>query len=885
MALKTLLLSALFLCGNGDLFADTTPASYSDAQDQLAWLSLEATVTHKALKEKIKEQSADYETLNRLRQAKISVEEMIQRDNVAKACKVVDLGFTAAGVVTGGAAVAAKEGGKAAFNWIAGKIAVEGAKEAAGVPGYSDAVKVGAYILNKAGQDELAGQLSKDNIEVLTRAQQLIQDDSDDKTLKDKLPELRQMIFDMESAREKNDYQLKYLSTKMDELKKKGDLLNSAAKTLKEKEAKEAEKAVEKSKKAEPPLLNTELFRPAEVPPAAVGPKDTPEERKRKIQESIDRYISSLRAKIAGEKKTADAAWAALKKPEGNVRYARNDGTDQVKDLFYSLNYLEGGFTETRTYVNMQSIEASAKSEADFLSRYREQLENHRSEIRSKIEPIITDISGYTGQWKSVRDTYGPQGYFVSDPEKVREMTPWTDYYEMPLKFIDGYLKATEGLEPRFRAIEAKAAAQKNAIYAEAKELLAAYTAKLQDFRDYKPQTVAQLEKIGAELSKKADTVSTLPSDFVSEFSYNGKHDLADLEAKVTAAKSAFSAMQGLSRAGTLLACDLEARYRELGEMAGSALMNEARTISYMAENRTHKEAMAAALKRTADYAPEMRGAESSQYLASAVSNAAATMFGAEDALKFLQSRSAQLVAVYGKAAAALKNDLSKDLSYLEKTEPGRYGAEIQKLFEPARRAEAEMGKIIEEVLKAPLFGDKPLLERVGFWTAQAEAGRAGLEKITAAFWDSPQGKRIAEARRIGELQVSRETSDPGLAAVRRLYEGFESAYESRNAAKLMSFISEDWSAGDGTTASDLNEQFTRIFRLFDEISVDITGLQVAGEGKNMYTASYNMMIRSRIYKKNIKREESSSVYEHIEVNGTAARIKRTEAGGYWDIK
>ena len=262
-------------------------------------------------------------------------------------------------------------------------------------------------------------------------------------------------------------------------------------------------------------------------------------------------------------------------------------------------------------------------------------------------------------------------------------------------------------------------------------------------------------------------------------------------------------------------------------------------------------------------------------------------MFGAEEALKYLKKQNDKLVAAYEKAIAGFKANTAKDLSHLGNLDPEKYGAEIQKIFLPAQKAEEEKQAIAGEVMKAPLFGteEKPLLERTGFWTKQAGTKRDELEKTTAAFWESPQGKSISEARRLNELRDSRETRDPGLAAVRKMYDGFKSAYESRNAAKVMSFIADDWSAGDGSTASDLNEQFSRIFRLFDEIKMELTNLQVIGEGNNMYTASYDLVIHSRIYSKNIKREERSSVYEHVEAAPGTAKIKKTENGGYWSVK
>ena len=891
--------------------------TYAEAQEELAWLSHDAAMFRNSMKAAIKAQTDNLEVVNRLRQAKISVDEMIQRDNISKACKVVDVAFTVGTLGVGGIGVAtaeglsvlSKEGAKIAGKYILEKGAVEGGKEAAGVPGYSDSVKVGAYIFNKVSENEVKGQLSKDNIDVLLKARQLLEDDSDGRTLNDKRPELRDMISEAEGKLEKTATDIKALDKLIEDLQKKGAVLSAEAAKLKEEERKNSEKEAEKAKKAEPSgLANTEISRPAEVPPALIGPKDTPEEKRRKVQESLDKYISSLGARIDAEKKAANTAWSALKKPEGDTRYARFDGTDQIKDLLYTLAYYEGKFTEARTYSNMQDIETSARNDADSIAKNRQQLENYKNDVKAGIEPIILNLSGYLAQWRSVYNTYKPQGYYVGLPEDIKATTPWIAYYEGPLKRVASYIEGTEGLESKFRDVSAKAAGQKDSIYSDAKSLADAYSGKVQDFKNYKPQAAAQLQGIVDKLSKAAAPVYALPNDFQNEFAYNGKSDLAELGPKISAAKAAFSEMQSLGRAGSLLYSDLQGKYSALDEMSRDPLMNEASTIRYIAENKAHKEAMDAVLKKTAEYQPDMSGAESSGYLESAVTGGADMIFGAEDALRYLQAAEKRMLDAVGSAQTALKANLSEDLSYLEKADPAKYAEATGKIFKPAYDVDENLRGVQEEVRSTFFFdpaeelkpqklkivssrwgpmvdGKTPLLFSTGFYPKSVGQKKAELDKITSDFWESPQGKRITEARRLTELQVSRDNQDPGLPVVRKMYEDFKNAYESRSSARVMSFISPEWTAGDGTAASDLDEQFNRIFRMFDEIKVEITGLQVVGDGNGMYTASYKMAIRSRIYKKNIKREEDSSVYEHVEVNGASAKIKKTEAGGYWNVK
>jgi hypothetical protein len=513
------------------------------------------------------------------------------------------------------------------------------------------------------------------------------------------------------------------------------------------------------------------------------------------------------------------------------------------------------------------------------------------------------------GQWRSVYQTYKPQGFYVAPPPDIKETIAWTGLYYGPLTAIEQYKASTEGLEGRFSDLASRAGSRLNSVYSDAKAAADDYASKAQAFKAELPQAAAKVQAAMEELNRKSAPVTGLPGEFVNEFAYNGKHDLANLEPKIAAAKRAFSEAQGANRSAVMLYLAIEEKRRRLEELSGSPLMSEAGFIRYGARNEAHKAALAAALKPHEGWYPRLDGMGGTDTaLASAMNGLSDTIFAADDALRYLRDAEKRMLAAAAAGAAALKTNYSADLSGLKTASDEEYGKKMEKLAKPWNETDAKLKEIQEEVRSTFLFdpseelkpqklvtrntqygpmveGKQPLLFQTGFWPASVVPRVADLEKVSQAFWGSPQGKEIYEARRLQELTAAQNKRDPGLAAVRGMYDDFRQAYESRNAAKVMACISGDWTAGDGTTASDLDEQFNRIFRLYDEIKVEITGLQIVSDGNGMYTASYNMTIRSRIYKKNIKREESSSVYEHVAVEGGAARIKKTEAGGYWNVK
>ncbi|MFA5904535.1 MAG: hypothetical protein WC836_11435, partial [Desulfobacula sp.] len=128
------------------------------------------------------------------------------------------------------------------------------------------------------------------------------------------------------------------------------------------------------------------------------------------------------------------------------------------------------------------------------------------------------------------------------------------------------------------------------------------------------------------------------------------------------------------------------------------------------------------------------------------------------------------------------------------------------------------------------------------------------------------------------------DTAD--LRAVSGMYDRFRQAYESRSDSEVISFMGDDWEAGDGTTLSELQANINRSFKIFDEIKYEIQNLKIQQGSSGKYVSNYDVIITSRIYKRNIKHEEKSSVSEEVTVDTAGRpRISKTLAGRFWYVE
>lgn len=138
----------------------------------------------------------------------------------------------------------------------------------------------------------------------------------------------------------------------------------------------------------------------------------------------------------------------------------------------------------------------------------------------------------------------------------------------------------------------------------------------------------------------------------------------------------------------------------------------------------------------------------------------------------------------------------------------------------------------------------------------------------------------------LNALVASQEVIRQDADKVKEFYGRFKDAYETRNDSVLMSMIGDDWSAGDGTTLSDLQANLSRTFRLFDEVKYSISNLNISPGPQGRQIVTYDVTIISRIYRRNIKHVESSQVSEELAVDdrGTV-KIIRTLNGRFWYIE
>lgn len=177
--------------------------------------------------------------------------------------------------------------------------------------------------------------------------------------------------------------------------------------------------------------------------------------------------------------------------------------------------------------------------------------------------------------------------------------------------------------------------------------------------------------------------------------------------------------------------------------------------------------------------------------------------------------------------------------------------------------------------------------EQIQSWVAMLEADiRPGsaADELKGDASIVPLIERIrAKIDALRNLKAAEDDRGPGL--VRDLYRQFVEAYQARDGSRLMAFMGDDWEAGDGTTLSDMQANLSRMFRRFDEVRMDIQNLKIDRTPQG-YVVSYDVTISSRIYSKDLRHQEKSSVSELVVMgDGGTLRITRTFSGRYWLVE
>lgn len=120
---------------------------------------------------------------------------------------------------------------------------------------------------------------------------------------------------------------------------------------------------------------------------------------------------------------------------------------------------------------------------------------------------------------------------------------------------------------------------------------------------------------------------------------------------------------------------------------------------------------------------------------------------------------------------------------------------------------------------------------------------------------------------------------------VKDLYNRFKQAYGSKDVNGVIRCLSSQWESNDGASVGDLQRHLQKTFRMFDEIKFNIQNLQINKVVEGKYRVSYDADITSRIYKRNLKHEEKSSISEEVTIESGQAKISKTLGGKLLYVK
>ncbi len=189
------------------------------------------------------------------------------------------------------------------------------------------------------------------------------------------------------------------------------------------------------------------------------------------------------------------------------------------------------------------------------------------------------------------------------------------------------------------------------------------------------------------------------------------------------------------------------------------------------------------------------------------------------------------------------------------------------------------------------ILGYAPAYEK---WKKQQEEADRRAEEQRRQ-WEAAEKARLEKEKKQAEEEAQRaaraieeekKRAQENLSLVKDFYVRFKEAYEERNDSRVISMISDQWQAGDGTTLSDLQMTLRRTFKTFDEIRYNVQNLSVTPLQGDRYSVSYDVTITSRIYKRNLRHEEKSSINEEVTIEKSGkAKISRTLGGRFWYVQ
>jgi len=197
-----------------------------------------------------------------------------------------------------------------------------------------------------------------------------------------------------------------------------------------------------------------------------------------------------------------------------------------------------------------------------------------------------------------------------------------------------------------------------------------------------------------------------------------------------------------------------------------------------------------------------------------------------------------------------------------------------------ATEALSELAKRISEFLARP----------------DAQGGRAVARDWIAAVDGADSSSEVVEmrthptvAKLLSDVRAMRPKLDAYMASgsddlVRKFYQDFAAAYQSRNLPQLLRFLAPDWQAANGSDVRDLETTLGNSFRVFDRIQVSISGLSVRTVASG-YQATYTIKLTGSMPRMKKNHEESSQVVDTLILTPEGLKIHRTSGGLNWSAR
>lgn len=162
---------------------------------------------------------------------------------------------------------------------------------------------------------------------------------------------------------------------------------------------------------------------------------------------------------------------------------------------------------------------------------------------------------------------------------------------------------------------------------------------------------------------------------------------------------------------------------------------------------------------------------------------------------------------------------------------------------------------------------------------------------ILVRYYSDSKIKDDAFSKELYGLRESfiEKISGEDIKKIQDFYNEFKNAYQSKRDSSLLSMISDQWNAGDGTTLDDLEDYFRNMFTVYDTIKYEASNMRVSLESTSStqnYTVAYDVEITGTIYDANITRKEKSAVAEMVTVDSNGkVKLQKTLTGSWYFVQ